>query len=143
MSESPKSLVLDDQAAPAFEPAGILEQLPDGVVLLDAELRILWCNGRFNELTGRDDALVGQSFYSAFGTPEILGPDFCPFHTALGSGESSKSTLRVGEKQYFEVHARSTGDEVPGASGALIVMVRDVSVEILQRQKLNAIYQAG
>lgn len=143
MSDSPKTLTLDEQAAPALEPAGILEQLPDGVVLLDAELRILWCNGRFLELTGRDISVVGQSFYGAFGTPEILGPDFCPFHTALGSGECSKSTLRVGEKQYFEVQARPVGDEAPEGSGALLVMVRDVSIEVLQRQKLNAIYQAG
>lgn len=143
MPETPKSSTIEDQSLPQLEPAGILEQLPDGVVLLDSELHILWCNGRFLELSGHDEPLTGQSFYSAFGTPEILGPDFCPFHTALGSGEASRSTLRVGEKSYFEVQARPVGEDDDDSPGCLIVMVRDISLEVLQRQKLNAIYQAG
>lgn len=127
-----------------LDAGGILEFLPDGIVLLDPELHVLWANGRLRQLAGRpDDALVGESFYDAFGTPEILGPDFCPFHTALGSGESSKSTLRVGEKQYYEVHARPILDEDGELPAYLAVVVRDISDEVLQRQKLNAIYQAG
>ena len=112
---------------------GILDQLPDGVALLNHELRILWCNRLLYEFTLRNDSrcagahrasqpcpsassrgrrprpsdtLVGKTFYEAFGTPEIIGPDFCPLHTALGSGELAKSSLRVGEKTYFEVQAR-------------------------------------
>lgn len=122
---------------------GIVEELPDGVALLDPELHILWSNRRLGELTGRDDSIHGGIFYDAFGTPEILGPDFCPFHTALGSGESARSTLRVGDKSYFEVQAEpifEQDDEIPSF---LVVVVRDVSVDVLQRQKLNAIYQAG
>ncbi|HEX6986442.1 MAG TPA: PAS domain-containing protein, partial [Planctomycetaceae bacterium] len=61
-----------------LDAGGILEHLPDGVVLLDADLNVLWANGRLRELAGReDDSLVGESFFDAFGTPEILGPDFC------------------------------------------------------------------
>lgn len=130
-------------AASVLEVGGVLDQLPDGVVLLDAELQVIWSNLRLQEMTARDQPLTGRSFYDAFGTPEILGPDFCPFNTALASGEAAKSTLRVGEKSYFEVHAKpvfSDGSEIPAA---LIVIVRDVSTEVLQRQKLNAIYQAG
>ncbi|MBA3314227.1 MAG: response regulator [Planctomycetota bacterium] len=135
-----------DAATPGslLDAGGILSYLPDGIVLLDPELNVLWANGRLKELANRPhDSLVGESFYDAFGTPEILGPDFCPFHTALGSGEPSKSTLRVGEKQYYEVHARpilADNDELPLF---LAVIVRDISEEVLQRQKLNAIYQAG
>ncbi|MCA9115412.1 MAG: response regulator [Planctomycetaceae bacterium] len=125
------------------EAGGILELLPEGVALLDAQLNILWANRTLNELTGQEGSLTGLSFYAAFGSPEIIGPDFCPFHTALGSGESARSTLRVGEKSYFEVHARPvfiTDIDIPSC---LVVVVRDVSEEVLQRQKLNAIYQAG
>ena len=136
-----------DAATPGslLDAGGILSDLPDGIVLLDPELNVLWANGRLRELANRpQDSLVGESFYDAFGTPEILGPDFCPFHTALGSGEPSKSTLRVGEKQYYEVHARPIfGDEEQELPLFLAVIVRDISEEVLQRQKLNAIYQAG
>lgn len=126
-----------------LEAGGILELVPDGVVLLDPELKILWSNSQLRKLTGRDESLVGCSFYDAFGTPEILGPDFCPFHTALGSGEPARSSLRVGEKSFFEVHTRPVFEEPDGDPVFLVVVVRDVSAEVLQRQKLNAIYQAG
>jgi GAF domain-containing protein len=128
--------------AATLETGGILDQLPDGVVLLDADLRILWSNQRLCELTEQEGPLVGRTFYEAFGSPEILGPDFCPFNTALGSGEPARSTLRVGERFYFEVHAKPVC-ESDDAAGFLVVIVRDVSVEVLQRQKLNAIYHAG
>jgi CheY-like chemotaxis protein/PAS domain-containing protein len=151
---------------------GILDQLPDGVALLNHELRILWCNRLFREFTVRNDParggagreplpseksdgkpgappagavdpLVGKTFYEAFGTPEIIGPDFCPLHTALGSGDLAKSSLRVGEKTYYEVQARPVAPEGVEVLNLLVVTVRDISAEVLQRQKLNAIYQAG
>ena len=87
----------------------------------------------------------GKRFYDAFGTPEILGPDFCPFHTAIGSGESATSTLRVDDKRYFEVHAVPVmdGDLEDALPSFLLVTARDVSSTMAQRQKLSAIYQAG
>lgn len=158
-----------------LDAGGLLEHLPDGVVLLDADLKILWCNARFRlqtsqagvsrpearsepkaetlrppqflrsdtaAITGSGEGLQGSTFFQAFGTPEILGPDFCPFNTALGSGESARSTLRVGDRFYYEVQAKPVfqGDALPGF---LVVIVRDVSAEVLQRQKMSAIYQAG
>ena len=92
---------------------------------------------------GTIDSLVGKTFYEAFGTPEIIGPDFCPLHTALGSGELAKSSLRVGEKTYYEVQARPVAPDGVESPNLLVVTVRDISAEVLQRQKLNAIYQAG
>lgn len=82
----------------------ILEGMPDGVVLLDADNTIIWGNGRLNEWSGRE-AIVGSNFYSALNSPEILGPDFCPFHTALSTGKASSSTLRSADSRYFHVHA--------------------------------------
>ena len=139
-------LVGSEAARPGslLDAGGILEHLPDGTVLLDPKLNILWANPRLAELADRESAsLIGEGFYDIFGTPEILGPDFCPFHTALGSGEPSKSTLRVGEKLYYEIHARPILDRVSGMPDYLAVVVHDISEEVLQRQKLNAIYQAG
>ena len=47
----------------------------------------------------------GANFFTALGSPEILGPDFCPFHTALATGQSTSSTLRSQDSRYFQVHA--------------------------------------
>ena len=126
-----------------LEMGGVLQQFPDGVVLLDPDLKILWSNSRFRELAGYDKSLTGRCFYDAFGTPEILGPDYCPFHTAFGSGQEAKSTLRIGEKLYIEAHAKPVLDSENQIPKHLVVIVRDISIEVLQRQKLNAIYQAG
>ena len=119
----------------------ILHGLPDGVALLDAENAIVWCNDRFLELTGRRESL-GVNFYTAMGSPEILGPDFCPFHTAHASGSPSSTTLRVRDDRYCRVHVAPV--ERPGGPAAhLIVTVRDVTGEVLQQQKMAAIHQAG
>ncbi len=165
-SESPatpmnaKAVPQVDGSVPTMLPAGVLlDQLPDGAALLNHEFRILWCNRQLREFTAQgeaerkppigpktrsEDSLLGKSFYEAFGAPEIIGPDFCPLHTALGSGELAKSSLRVGEKTYLRSAGprRSRRDESDGPN-LLVVSVRDISAEVLQRQKLNAIYQAG
>jgi len=119
----------------------ILEGMPDGVVLLDSELTIQWSNGRLCEWSGRD-SVVGANFYSVLDGPEILGPDFCPFHTALATGKGTNSTLRIRENHYFEVHAAPVR-EVGMRTRHLIVTVRDVTREVLQQQKLAAIHNAG
>ncbi len=140
-------LLLLDRNLPStgvlLQVGGILDRLPDGIALLDTELQILWSNARLSTLAGTTDSLLQRNFYDAFGTPEILGPDFCPFHTALGSGEPARSTLRVGESQYFEVHVTPVCEGESELPELLVVIVRDCSEEVLQRQKLNAIYQAG
>ena len=119
----------------------ILEGMPDGIVLLDADNTIIWGNGRLREWTDRD-SVVGENFYAVLNSPEILGPDFCPFHTALTTGNASSSTLRSGENRYFHVHAAPVS-EARKPPQNLIVTIHDVTKEVLQQQKLAAIHQAG
>jgi len=119
----------------------ILEGMPDGVALLDSENTVVWANGRLREWSARD-LVVGANFYTVLGSPEILGPDFCPFHTALATGTASSSTLRSEDNQYFQVHAAPVR-EAAGPARHLIVTVRDVTREMQQQQKLAAIHQAG
>ena len=119
----------------------ILEGMPDGVVLLDSDNTIIWGNGRLRKWSGQEE-VVGANFYAVLGSPEILGPDFCPFHTALATGEASESTLRAEENKYFHVHAAPVLEE-QGPPQHLIVTIRDVTQEMLQQQKLAAIHQAG
>lgn len=119
----------------------ILEGMPDGVVLLDADNTVLWGNGRLRTWAGLE-SILGMNFYAVLGSPEILGPDFCPFSTALATGEPSSSTLRTRDNKYFHVHAAPV-IEPDGPPHNLIVTVRDVSSEMLQQQKLAAIHHAG
>lgn len=119
----------------------ILQEMPDGVVLLDADNIVIWGNGRLREWTGMSE-IAGTNFYSVLGSPEILGPDFCPLHTALSSGSPSASTLRCGDSTFYQVHAAPVITKV-GSPRHLIVTIRDVTEEMLQQQKLAAIHQAG
>jgi len=119
----------------------ILDGMPDGLVLLDSDNTILWGNDRLREWSGRE-TVAGVNFYTVLGSPEILGPDFCPFHTALATGTGSNSTLRSADNRYFQVHATPVR-EVGGAPRHLIVTVHEVTREMLQQQKLAAIHQAG
>src|SRR5688572_6765986 len=102
----------------------MLEGMPDGIVLLDTDNRIVWANARLREWCGRE-RLAGMNFYAALGSPEILGPDFCPFHTAISLGKPSSSTLRAGDTRYYHVHAAPLRDETPtgGMSPPLYLVV--------------------
>ena len=119
----------------------ILEGMPDGVVLLDSDNSIIWSNRRLREWSASEH-VIGANFYTVLGSPEILGPDFCPFHTALATGQATTSTLRSGENHYYHVHAAPVRE--PGIPPRhLIVNVRDVTNEVHQQQKMAAIHQAG
>jgi CheY-like chemotaxis protein len=119
----------------------ILQGMPDGVVLLNEDNTILWGNGRLREWSGREE-IVGANFYDVMGTPEILGPDYCPFRTALATGRPSGSTLRCFQNRYMRVHAAPVIDS-SGSPQHLVVTIREVTEEVLQQQKLSAIHQAG
>ena len=121
----------------------ILEGMPDGVVLLDKDNKILWGNGRLSEWSGTDQ-VIGQNFYRVMGSPELLGPDYCPLTSALAMRRPCASIMRRDDNKFFRLHAAPVfdvnGDEPPRN---LVVTVHDMSQEVLQQQKLAAIHQAG
>lgn len=120
----------------------ILRGMPDGVVLLDRDNRIVWGNGRLSEWMGRDE-VIGESFYSVLGAPEILGPELTPFDTAFSSGRQASSMLRCDDGRFFRVNAAPVEHFQGEAPEYLIVTIRDVTAEQLEKQKLAAIHQAG
>ncbi|WP_231954029.1 hybrid sensor histidine kinase/response regulator [Pirellulimonas nuda] len=119
----------------------ILQAMPDGVVLLSADNTVLWGNGRLKQWSNVDQ-VIGRNFYQILDNPEILGPEFCPFSTALANRQASASTLRCEDGRHFRVHAAPVfeGDQPPQH---LVVTIRDVTQEVQQQQKLAAIHQAG
>ena len=118
----------------------ILEEMPDGVALIDEQNRIIWANKRISEWC-QNDQTTGQNFYELFDNPDILGPDYCPFHTALTKTCGSHSTLRVDET-YYQLHAAPVFGKASSQPN-LIVTLRDVTSEFLQRQKLESLHAAG
>jgi CheY-like chemotaxis protein len=127
------------RAANLLEAEHILEALTDGVALVNADLRIIWANATFEKWCGAPPG--GRSFYEALGSPEILGPDYCPFHTAL-AGKAVTTRLHCRDNRYVELHVTPVCD-LDGKITQLISLGRDVTAEVQHQQKLDALHQAG
>ena len=130
----------------------ILAAVPDGLALVDFDLKIRWANPTFQAWCGGNP--VGRGFYDALGSPQMLGPEYCPFHTALASRdarrEADSSTapeavtacLVCRNNRFVELHVTPLDD--PGAAGPmLLALARDVTHTVEQRQKLDALHEAG
>ena len=127
--------------AESEQQARVLQGMCDGVVLLDEANTILWANDKLREWAETDE-LLGINFYDSLGSPEILGPDFCPFHTALATKKVSVSTLKLEDNLHLQVRAAPLLQEGQTVS-QLIVTIRDITHEMLHQQKLSAIHKAG
>jgi CheY-like chemotaxis protein len=120
----------------------ILGAMPDGVVLLDRDNRVVWGNGRLRDWTGRE-SIIGENFYSLLGGPEILGPDLQPFDDAFCQDRATVTTLRCENNRYYRVHVAPARHFDGERSEHVVVTIRDETVEQLQQQKLEAIHKAG
>ncbi len=120
----------------------MLRDLPEGAALLDQKNRVLWANRRLKRWAGKEnDDPVGESIYELLDNPSIMGTDACPFHTALATCRETSGTFQTSDNRYFQVRAAPVGDRSPPSQ--LVVTVGDITDEILQQQKLEAIHRAG
>jgi two-component system, sensor histidine kinase SagS len=120
----------------------ILDAISDGVAVVDADLRIIWANPEFYSLVDPEVEPLGAKFYKALGNPEVIGPDPCPFTSAVASRVPASTALRIGVNRYLRV----TVTPVFGASNILthsIALTRDITNETQQQLKINAIHKAG
>ena len=116
----------------------ILDAIADGVAVVDPSLKIIWANSEFQSLVDPQET----EFYRALGSPEVLGPDPCPFTSALSSKSPSSTLLRLGSNRYLRVMVTPIF-EADGSPSHLIALTRDVTSEYQQEQKINAIHKAG
>lgn len=136
-----KSLCVAGMLTEAEALERILDNMPDGVVVLNADREIQWANRQFRRWACQNDVL-NLRFYAALNHPENLGPDFCPFNTALATGEPAESRLRTADGRYFHVHVAPVSEGEPPQQ-ELIVTVREVTEQVQQQNKMAAIHAAG
>jgi len=119
----------------------ILEGMSDAVALLDSDLSILWANHVFIEWCNRGN-IVGEQFFSALSTPDIVGPDEQPLLTVLRTSHASSALLKTRDNRFLQLHAAPIVDSAD-APRHMVVSLRDITAEIHQQQKLAAIQDAG
>jgi CheY-like chemotaxis protein len=117
----------------------ILESLPDGVAVITPDFRIAWANPTFASWCG--GTCTGRTFSDALESPEILGPDFTPFETAL-AGRTAATRLHCCDNRYLEFHVTPIRN-ADQTTLHLICLGRDVTAEVQRQQKLDALHQAA
>lgn len=124
---------------------GLLDSVPDALVLVDSDSRIVWHNQAFRILAAGDVPLSGMPFLESLGHPEVVSPSDLPLTLNAGAGSVVKAVLKLAEREFVAIRAAQCSAEVGGeGSGPLTaIAVRDVSEEIQENQKREAIYRAG
>lgn len=124
-----------------FESDTLLDTLAEGVVLVDPQLRVTRANRTFETWCGGPAA--GRHFYELLGSPQILGPDYSPFHTAMAEGTTVETRLHsTCANRYLEMLVTPV-QNAPGKTNHLICLLRNVTPLVQQQQKLDALHQAG
>jgi len=133
--------------------ARILDAFPIGIVSIDLNQNIIWANKPFRLLCGdveSDDSVIadpanifGKPFYECFGTPQLLGPDFCPFHTVKTTYKPTKTLLRNSRNEYYQMDVAPLLEESGGELIRLIVFLTDVTESKINEQRFDSLMKAG
>lgn len=122
----------------------VLSSLPQGLFILDETLTILWHTENVRTIAPNIETFLNRSFYEIFGSAyEIIDDEDCPIDTVMTTGCSAVVTLKISDKQFYRVQVVPLQEARSGNSRFALAIVSDQSHEILQNQKLTAIYQAG
>ena len=111
----PRDSAVLEEAKKLMRAERILDALADGVAVVNADLRILWANPAFERWCG--GSASGRDFYEALCSPQVLGPDYSPFHTAV-TGKSVMTRLHCRDNRYLELHRSTSRAPVSASSSA-------------------------
>ncbi len=126
---------------------GFLNCVTDGLLLLDEQQQIVWHNDPFRIMTGSGFAWVGRTLADSLAGADISLVDLKTLTSPDLAGNSARLTVRMEGKKWLgfrsiKCNLRSADSAAVGFPG-FAVTVRDVTAEVLERQKLEAIYRAG
>ncbi len=124
---------------------GFLDSVSDALVLVDAGNQVVWHNQVFQCMADSEQSLIGLSFLDALGNPKVLSPAVLPVTMDPGPDQVLKSILKMAERKYVAI--RASRSALPIGNGETqqftTIVVRDVSEEILENHKREALYRAG
>jgi CheY-like chemotaxis protein len=119
----------------------IFDRMPDGFAVTDRSNKIVWANKRLTSWFD-NQPLVGLDFFDALSRPEIIGESSNPLAKALKSESAYTCTLKSDTRTYYRLRVAPVSVDGEGPSHNLII-ISDISDEMLHIQKLEAIHNAG
>lgn len=128
-----------NRAGSLLQHESILEVLGEGIAVVCPDLRVQWANITFEQWCG--GPVAGKVIHEALRSPTFLGPDASPFSTAL-AGKPASARITLNGDTYLEIRVTPMLDPARRVQ-QLIVLCRDVTAEVQQQQKLDALHQAG
>ncbi len=120
----------------------ILSHIDKGLAVLDPAGTITWANPVFQQNTTGDP--VGRPFLDALGGMMVASDDSDPLAPAF-QGRSTSVRLHCTnrpDQPFLEADIRPVLNAT-GEVSHMVVLVRDVTHEVVQQQKLDALHQAG
>jgi len=124
-------------------PCPVLEDVPEGLVIVDRSRRVLWANRRAETLARTEAPLVGKHFYKdLFPNVRLLHADFAPLSFAFRQRRATSTSFATpdGKILLLEVVPRIDNEASPSCA---LAVLRDVTEEREPWQRLNVIYEAG
>lgn len=122
----------------------LLGQIPDAILQIDQHEQILWANrAAQNLLNFQPVPAQTPRLFDIWEGAQIIGPDFCPVNSVLARSKQVKTTIKLDDKVYYELHVCPTPGSTADGSKLLLVIIRNISEEVLHQQKLDAVHQAG
>jgi CheY-like chemotaxis protein len=135
-----------DAASPTsalIQGGGFLDQLPGGYALLDMDERIVWSNVALCRQAGGKPVEERQRFFELFADAKLKGPDFTPINTALVTSQTTRGLMQVGDSRWLELQVTPVFDHSAKEPFGTLAVVRDVTTEVTEHERLRAIHQAG
>ena len=130
----------------------IIEHIDKGLAVLDTAGTVTWANAVFRDWCGRNP--VGQPFLEALGAVTVSA-ESTPGSSRLESPAAILSFALQGHpislrftrsdnesKTYLQADLRTVLN-ADGSASRLIAMIRDITPEVVQQQKLDALHTAG
>jgi CheY-like chemotaxis protein len=134
--------VLAEWAARTTRDQLILHNIDNGLAILGPDGVVLWANPAFSQWAG--DNPVGRPLLEALGTGVMASDSGDPLAVARAGQHASLRLHRTGnpEQPFLEAEIRPVRD-ASGTVTQLLAVVRNVSAQVAQQQKLDALHQAG
>ncbi|MEM9943252.1 MAG: response regulator [Planctomycetota bacterium] len=131
-----------DSLTELFRSKEILDLIPEALALLDADNQIALHNARLTNWFQKPN-MVGLNFYDAIGPIDIVGDEPSPLATARSTRQPCTATLMVGDRYYQLSVIPVIKADTKARCEQMLVSLSDCTENIMLRQKMEALHQAG